>query len=201
MRSHGTEAAATEAARPAAAGAAVPRVAALDPTADLGQRALAGLWVQRPIGNRAPPQLARRVLPEEKPANPSLTQLQEPPRKTFTSREEMLAALTGGGIWTGPDRADIWAALRWLNTQSVDEMISDAQALSAKFALGPVMDQVRAVPDIDNERVRVVGLAVLQAGFISRASFEVQHSAASAVWPPTSAAASSTSSAPRSRRS
>jgi hypothetical protein len=151
-------------------------VAALDPTADLGQRALAGLWLQRTIGNRATHQLARRVLPDDKPANPSLTQLQEPPHKTFTSREEMLAALTGGGIWTGPDRADIWAALRWLNTQSVDEIISEAQALSAKFALGPVMDQVRAVPDIDNERVRVVGLAVLQAGFISRASFEVQHS-------------------------
>ena len=178
MRSHGTEAVAAAAERAVADGVAAPRVAALDPAVDLGQRAQAGLWLQRTIGNRATRRLARRVVPDDKPAAPSLTALQAPARKTFKSREEMLAALTGGGIWTGPDRADIWAALRWLDAQTVDEIISETQALAAKFALGPVMDQVGAVPDINNERLRVVGLAVLQAGYISRASFEVQHSAA-----------------------
>jgi hypothetical protein len=153
-------------------------LAALQSQVDLGKRAQAALVLQRTIGNRGTRRLARRILADDKPAGPSLAGLQAPPRKSFKSREEMLAALTGGGIWTGPDRADIWAALRWLDAQSVDDIISAATALSARFALGLVMDQVGAVPDIDNERLRVVGLAVLQAGFLSRASFEIQHAAA-----------------------
>jgi hypothetical protein len=172
------DAAATEAARPPADAVGVPRLAALLPAADHFQRAQAGLWLQRTIGNEATRRLARRIVPEEQPNGPSLTGLQAPPRKVFKSRAEMIAALTGGGIWTGPDRGDIWAALRWLDAQSVDEIISEATELSSHFALGPVMDQVGAVPDIDNERLRVVGLAVLQAGYLSRASFELQHAAA-----------------------
>ena len=172
------EAATTEAAATAAGLAAVPRLAALQPAADPRQRAQAGLWLQRNIGNEATRRLARHIVGDAQPSPPSLSGLQAPARKTFKSREEMLAALTGNGIWTGPDRADIWAALRWLDAQPVDEIISEAKALNAGFALGPVMDQVGAVPDIDNERLRVVGLAVLQAGYLSRASFEIQHAAA-----------------------
>jgi hypothetical protein len=178
MRSRETEGVATPAASPEVGALGVPRLAALQPTADVGQQAQAALWLQRTIGNEATRRLARRIIPEDQPKSPSLTGLQAPPRKSFKSREEMLAALTGGGIWTGPDRADIWAALRWLDAQSVDEIISEAKALNAGFALGLVIDQVGVVPDIDNERLRVVGLAVLQAGFLSRASFEIQHSAA-----------------------
>ena len=178
MRSRETDAVATPAAEPVTNAPAVPRLAALHPAADLGRRAEAVLWLQRTIGNEATRRLARRIVPDAQPQAPSLTGLQAPPRKTFKSRDEMLAALTGGGIWTGPDRADIWAALRWLDAQSVDEIIGEAKMLNAGFALGLVMDQVGAVPDIDNERLRVVGLAVLQAGYLSRASFEMQHSAA-----------------------
>jgi hypothetical protein len=178
MRSRETDAAATGAAETVASALAVPRLAALQPAADLGQRAEAALWLQRTIGNEATRRLARRIVPDAQPQAPSLTGLQAPPGKTFKSREEMLAALTGAGIWTGPDRADIWAALRWLDAQSVDEIISEAKLLNAAYALGLVIDQVGVVPDIDNERLRVVGLAVLQAGYLSRASFEIQHSAA-----------------------
>jgi hypothetical protein len=178
MRSRETEGVARAPARPAADALAVLRLAALQPAADPGQRARASLWLQRTIGNEATRRLARRIIPDDQPKAPSVTGLQAPPRKSFKSREEMLAALTGGGIWTGPDRADIWAALRWLDAQSVDEIITEAKALNAGFALGLVIDQVGAVPDIDNERLRVVGLAVLQTGFLSRASFEIQHSAA-----------------------
>jgi hypothetical protein len=173
-----TEAVTTEAVTTAAGIAAVPRLAALAPAADPGQRAQAGLWLQRTIGNEAMRRLARRIDPNSPQSPPSLSGLGAPPRKTFASRAEMVAALSGSGLWTGPDRADIWAALRWLDAQTVDEIISEATELSSKYALGPVMDQVGAVPDIDNERVRVVGLAVLQAGYLSRASFEIQHAAA-----------------------
>ena len=178
MRSREDEAVPTAAARPAAQALGVPRLAALQPAADMGQRAQAGLWLQRTIGNGATRRLARRIAPDAQPQPPTLAGLQAPAHKTFKSREEMLAALTGGGIWTGPDRAEIWAALRWLDSQSVDEIISEATALNAGYALGLVMDEVGAVPDIDTERLRVVGLAVLQAGYLSRTSFEIQHAAA-----------------------
>jgi hypothetical protein len=178
MRSRETGAVPAAPLRREAGALAGPRLAALAPGADLGQRAQTGIMLQQTIGNRATRRLARRILHDDQPATPSLSGLQTPARKTFKSREEMLAALTGGGIWTGPDRADIWAALRWLDAQSVEEIISESAALNAGFALGLVADQVGAVPDIDNERLRVILLAVLQAGSLSRASFEIQHAAA-----------------------
>ena len=124
MRSREDEAVATGPRGRGAGRLGVPWLAALQPAADVGQRAQAGLWLQRTIGNEATRRLARRIARRRPAAPPTLAGLQAPAHKTFKSREEMLAALTGGGIWTGPialtsgPRCAGWTANQWMRSSA-----------------------------------------------------------------------------------